>query len=514
MPQSTMVDFSPPVITAAAAAAANALEYYEVENNFDPVVTGLAHTSANAVARTADKSKAWEAFGLGNNDWVPTTDRAGLALTTKGAMAVRGATELVELLPGANGTLLASDSTKPEGLGYVTPNLSRADTVPGAGVSVTIVGNRAIASRGRYIATVGSQVSIVDVLNPAVPVLLSNNNVLTAGTARKACWSGDVIWVARHDGNLQLLDAKKPNTITAFSGGTSGVVYAGGDLQGMDVFGDYAAIVSVNGAGNNFFIVDGSNKASPTVIGTLALGDLAPRSVRVVGKYAFVTLNTSSVLQIIDISVLTAPAVITGGAGGIVSTPGSAKSVEVANNLAYVATYASAGPTLQRLYVVDVSNVATPTVLGYVSIGVGAQAIGLGGTRVFIALGNVSQVQIVDASNPSTPVAGDSVVTGNTPVDITVGNGYFATVDQLGNTCTVHSITNRVEADLSRLGRATAQSLFVETRVSVAGDVQAAGCMRARAFTLDNPPVFATGAGHTVDELIAVLQQQGKLRQS
>ncbi|MDP6419274.1 MAG: hypothetical protein QGG80_07440, partial [Candidatus Krumholzibacteria bacterium] len=82
---------------------------------------------------------------------------------------------------------------------------------------------------------------------------------------------------------------------------------------------------------------------------------------------------------------------------GSVDTPGYAYVVAISGNYAYVADHSSG------LQIVDVSDPATPLITGSVDTPGIAQGVAISGNYAYVA-DDFSGLQIVDVSNPATPL--------------------------------------------------------------------------------------------------------------
>jgi hypothetical protein len=110
--------------------------------------------------------------------------------------------------------------------------------------------------------------------------------------------------------------------------------------------------------------------------------------VAVAGDFAYVAAGASG-LQVVGLDAdRTNPQVVTS-----LSLPGNANAVTLAGNLAYIAAGNSG------LHVVDITNPLTPHLLGSFSTGGNARGVKVRGTTAFVA--NSSNLQIVNAANPS-----------------------------------------------------------------------------------------------------------------
>jgi hypothetical protein len=269
----------------------------------------------------------------------------------------------------------------------------------------------------------------------------------------------------------------------------------------------------------NFIVVDGSNKASPAIKSTLALGAYQPWDVAVAGKFAYVALPELTVsgqsvpgaVQLVDISDLAAPAVITGGTGGIVAVPQHPHNVAFDNGLLFVSGYAGGAGTC-RFYVIDTKTPASPAVLGSVVVHDAPASILPMGTTCLVVCYTGNIIDVVNVSVPSAPTIAvpGGVATLVRPVDVSMGPGYLICPCYSSNMANVFTLPNTLTADVAKIGELTAQ-LFTATRgARIRGPLSVRGTVSADAFRLERPPVVATNA--TVATLIAALTTAGLIR--
>lgn len=372
---------------------------------------------------------------------------------------------------------------------------------------------------GRFAAVLcntAATMQVIDCLLPASPSIVAT--VSTTGGGRCIAWVGDVIWVLCADGKLQLWNAKTPTAPAAFSGGNGGILQVSSNPRGFTVFGEYAIVTDVTDA-NNFIIVDASNKSTPVIKSTLALGAYQPWATCVSGKHAYVALpaltvagqSAAGAVQIIDISDLAAPAVIVGGANGIVAIPQAPHNLAVDNGLLFVSGYAGGAGTC-RFYVVDVKNPETPVVRGSVVVhDAPANILPISNACLVVCYtGNV--IDAISVATPSAPtlIVPGGVATQSRPVDVSMGNGYLICPCYSSNTVNIFTPPNMLTADVVKAGDVSAQKLTLTGDARIRGNVAVRGMISANGLRLENPPVVATDA--TVVTLISALTTAGLIK--
>ncbi len=110
---------------------------------------------------------------------------------------------------------------------------------------------------------------------------------------------------------------------------------------------------------------------------------------------------------------------------GMVAIPGYANNVDVRDEYAYVAAGAAG------LQVVDASNPSTPVIVGTLDTPGNANDVRVRGNLVYIAAGSQG-LQIIDVTVPSVPVLVGAVDTPGTAQDVTLLNGWAYIADGEG----------------------------------------------------------------------------------
>ncbi|MCP4540744.1 MAG: hypothetical protein GY832_26700 [Chloroflexi bacterium] len=180
----------------------------------------------------------------------------------------------------------------------------------------------------------------------------------------------------------------------------------GGDTRAVVVSGTLAYA----GIGPRLVVLDISDPVVPVVMGRSEVLPDFVYGIAVAGNYAYVA-DKGSGLYVIDISDLAAPAVV-----GSYDTPGMASEVAVAGNYAYIAD-GSGG-----LLIVNISNPAAPVWAGLYNTRATSN-VAVVGDYAYIATGN--RLYIIDISTPSTPhEVGDVRADGASDVAVTGSYAY------------------------------------------------------------------------------------------
>ncbi|HSE29334.1 MAG TPA: hypothetical protein VLA77_01990 [Candidatus Saccharimonadales bacterium] len=163
----------------------------------------------------------------------------------------------------------------------------------------------------------------------------------------------------------------------------------------VQVKGNYAFVIA--SSGTNFYAVDISNPASPSVVGSLTLSN-APTNLYVIGSTALVSSSSNSQeLQIVDISNPASPSLI-----GSFNASGNANglSVYAVGNIAYLGRAGS-------FLTIDITTPSSPTLLGTLSLGTNSVNdifVKPDQTYAYAATsGNNAELQIINVTTPTTP---------------------------------------------------------------------------------------------------------------
>lgn len=224
------------------------------------------------------------------------------------------------------------------------------------------------------------------------------------------------------------------------------------DPEWAVIRGNYAYVIST--LGNAFDIINISNPASPTLVGSVkdGAGGAAlnfPFGVFVSGNYAYVASYGSSALEIIDISNPSAPfhaAKVVSGQNG--ANLGGANSVYIVGNYAYVVDFDA-----NALEIFDISNPLAPFQVGSLADGVGGAKLNtpntvfVSGNYAYVASFGSNALEIINVSDPAHPVHAGSLVDGlggaklNQAYDVFI-QGNYAFVAGLGGSLEIADISN------------------------------------------------------------------------
>lgn len=258
----------------------------------------------------------------------------------------------VALVSATNGTFTAGAEVRVESF---SPRALSVLALPGAANELALDGNHVYAACG------GADLQVVDVTDPANPVLVAGLSL--PGEAFDVVVAEGVAFLAAGSGGLVTVDVAHP----------AAPVYLGSIKTGLPalavaVEGDVAYVA--DGRELRLFAV--GDPARPQALGSLQLQG-RPRGVAVHGSLAYVASERGG-LQIVDVSDPLNPfwtgSVPTRGNGG------DAADVVVRENRAYVADGATG---LGGIRVVDVSDPAAPLLIGSSADAYGITGLALDG---------------------------------------------------------------------------------------------------------------------------------------
>jgi hypothetical protein len=216
--------------------------------------------------------------------------------------------------------------------------------------------------------------------------------------------------------------------------------------------GNYAYVV----AGNQLVVVNTQNPTTPSVAGSIEFENRV-RSVATKQNHAFLAGGDDGLI-IVDISDPSAPAQV-----ALVDTIGYTQGITVSGNYVYAATgsnldifdvtdptspqwitnfgvddwtqnvsvsgsYAYISDYSYGIYVVDVSNPATPTQIGYASTGFRTTKVVFDGNYAFVANGD--SMKVLDLSSPADPQIIAGIPMDDRAVNISVGAGKVFVADR------------------------------------------------------------------------------------
>jgi hypothetical protein len=246
------------------------------------------------------------------------------------------------------------------GNGTPTGQLYVSGTVPTTFVGSVAAGGSNFGDvyvQGRYAYVVDTALRIIDVSDPAAPVLIGSGS--TGGGPDGVVVQGRYAYVANFTTNtVQIYDVSNPASPTSLS-----TVDVNTRPRDIYVQGRYAYVVS--DTSNTFQIIDVANPSNPVVVGSSGT-DAFPLHIAVQGKYAYVSSHNANTIQIFDVSNPASPSFV----GGILLSAGGADDFYVQGRYIYIVNNGA-------LKVVDISNISNVTTVGAITV---ASAWGVGPT--------------------------------------------------------------------------------------------------------------------------------------
>lgn len=242
----------------------------------------------------------------------------------------------------------------------------------------------------------GSELFILNVSNPANPVLLGSLNL--NAQANGIFVSGNYAYIASSHNSQELqivniLNPAAPILVGVYNAPT------GSNATDVWVSGDFAYLTTVNSTSREFYKINVTNPSSPTLVAAVEIGGDV-NGIHISGNYAYLaTALNNQELVILDLT-LSTPVIV-----GSYNAPGNSdgKDIFVHGTIAYLVT----DPTTDNeLYVLNVTTPSSPILLGRASWGTAGTTYAVFENEGIVFVGTSeagSAVKIFDASNPTSP---------------------------------------------------------------------------------------------------------------
>ncbi len=362
----------------------------------DPDRDGLTNL-AEFTAGTDPNNPDTDADGLNDGDEVNKYHTSPLLADTDGDLIPDG----VEITTGTNPLSAAS---------YNLASATRTSTLtPGSFTLATSVLNPLVFAQLTWRITLIDGKTTLDLTaDPRTHFSSNNSTVCTLSPTPGQIFAGNpgTCTITASQNNLTATSA---GTITGFNPGPLSFLPIPGFANNVKVKGNYAYIAA-GAAGLQ--VVDVTDRAHPRIVASLSLPSNA-NDLRIAGNTLFMAADSG----LIDINITDPlhPAIL-----GALSTPGIVWDVAVSGSKLLIAA-GSAG-----LKIADVSNPATPTLLGGLPIPGGtAKGVDFSGNTAVIAASGAGVVTI-DITNPASPSLLGSVATPGDARKVAVsGNAAF-----------------------------------------------------------------------------------------
>jgi hypothetical protein len=276
-----------------------------------------------------------------------------------------------------------------------------------------------------YIASNTFGLSVANVTNPSVPVIVGSSNTPFFGQAIAVSGIRAIVSELTPEGLvclcvLNLTDPTQPQVLgelpTTIPATISGTGYMGVALNSSGTL----AVAAMGMAG--IWMVDLTNPAVPTLLGTYDTpGTAYAVALNSTATLAYVA-DGGGDLQIVNLTNPSHPTL-----AGSLSLAGTPVDIDVAGTTAYLANQNG------TLVVVNVSNPAAPVFKGQVTLSGYGYYVAVEGTQAAVLSSNPttnSFLDVVDVSNPVSPVRTGSVAVGLPStvngVDLANGRAYVA----------------------------------------------------------------------------------------
>jgi hypothetical protein len=336
---------------------------------------------------------------------------------------------------------------------------------------IFVLGNYAYITNGQ---STNGALEIVDITVPTAPVHKGSISNGASGALlnnpRSVFVSGNFAYVASQGSNaVEIIDVSNPSAPAHYSSLVNG---AGGaylvNPHHITVSGSKAYVTAEESSNLGFLeIIDIATPAVPLHLGKFQTFPGA-REVRISGNYAYFICAAGSTVQVVDITNATAPVqksyfFLNGYyytplalSGNFIYAPTDATNtlsiVNISNPaaLSLVSTYLNSGPRLSGAHtvrvignhayvtsadafnIIDISTPQSPTFAARLINGSGnaklnvPRGFAISGSHAFIASKSSNALEVVDISNPLTPVHKSSL-TMSSPTDLVV-QGIYAYV--------------------------------------------------------------------------------------
>lgn len=181
----------------------------------------------------------------------------------------------------------------------------------------------------------------------------------------------------------------------------AGTYNASGTTDATDVYVDSATSRAYLTDSTFLYIIDVSNSASPTLLGSINTSNQL-NGVMVSGNYAYLaSANNTGELTIINV---TNPAAPTTASTFNLGDTADANCVYVSGTTAYVGKVASSTSGINEFYIVNVTTPTAPTLTGSLNLSGNVNSITVSGSYAYLATAiTTAELTIVNISNPASP---------------------------------------------------------------------------------------------------------------
>lgn len=274
---------------------------------------------------------------------------------------------------------------------------------------VTVEGNYAYVSLGY------EGIAILNITDPSAPIIVGTLAMPLYSHAGDTVVAGQYAYVYDNsEGLLMIIDVANPAAPSH-----TGSIYLGGDIRGLSVAGGYAYMITPD----SLIFIDVADPENPFVAHEYELavvwGWSEAEDMVVAGGYAYI-LTTTNLVRVLDITNPGSPI-----EGGIADIFQYSLKITVAGEYAYVVDYWGG------LTTVDISDPANPAVTGYLTP---RQDLPDGGSGLVVAgdlafFNDPYGMRIADISDPNNPVQTSTYDTLRIPTGLTAVDDYVYVTD-------------------------------------------------------------------------------------
>ena len=274
-------------------------------------------------------------------------------------------------------------------------------------------------------------------------------------------------------------------TTPVLAGGVTNATLLNG-VRGIDVDGHYAYVAGT-ASPFPFAIIDISNSASPTIVGSVSTGLFQPVYVAVSGDYAVISEDLK--LTVIDVSNPTSPFIT----GSVAANP---------DNLMFSGRYVYA-TNISGFSVYDIADPANPTLVGSLVDGTNlasARGFDIEGNYAYVVARTSDNLEVIDISDPTAPVSVGRLTDAtnlNEPFGIDVVGRYAYIVARANDSLEIVDVSNPT-APVRVGGIVDATNLADSRSIKVVGDyayIPSNSNSSLEVFDISDPtaPVRVTG---------------------
>ena len=479
------------------AQASNLLQSFDLYNPSTPTPEYTIGTNSQQINRIVSGGRYIYASGTASGIFqVIDTYNNGVGFNTvKGTLTLTGM-QISSMALSGNNVILTLDDANPANNDFVSVIDVSNPSYPREVSRVSLGANTnpsAIDVQGgiAYVAMSAPAFVLraVDVNVPENPVIYGFYTAVICSGASSVDVYGKYAFVGCLAGQISILDVSNPNVGAP---GTVATIAAGGSVTDLEVTGRY--VVATLAGIDQVRMWDVGTLGAPALVGFVGSGGVAPNSIEVAGRYAYVTNQNTNTIGIIDLHGIETTSIlahsIEGGqlniegetnlfgrvniagnasigshldvGGDIAATGqittlinnsmqparigtlpmagGSNSDMVVNGNFAYITDQ-----TVNGIRVVDITNPATPTAIGLpISTGIGSspRTIVISGRYLFVGNNN-STISILDVTDPSLPVLVSTFTLTLTNVREIIATDKFLYVTGLtSNTIQIIDISN------------------------------------------------------------------------